>query len=294
MASAPVRRARLWVVFGCLALAGLTCSQAFAVDPPATPETTPTATDPPLAASTAPVTTVPTPAPAPAPAARPDPAPVARERKVAPKPATVRKSAPSVAPAVPKARPRTPAPSRPVLRPSAPVRTYRRVTPAPVRTVAPPRVATRSRVRQVVRKRPARKTPAIVPLAVRPEPRDLPPPPPPPSSVEPEPPAPLATESPVAARSATALNVASTDLRRDAAPGVTEQAVDSLRWLFFALLGTAAVFLMAVGSRYLFDDRATENGEGGGRQTPRPPFPTEPGTRTRTLRSAARRPDFRE
>jgi hypothetical protein len=244
-----LKRAKLWVLLVCVVGVGFTCSQALAEEPPPT-DPTPTVPEPPPVTASGPVTTVSSP-PTPSPTPAPDPQPVKRKRAPAKaptrasvrKPAPVLKQTPAQAPARVTTPPAKPEARRTVQQPAtptpAPAPTPQPVTRAPARPATTAVHLRASKLHRIPGSAQKQKNPARPAAAAR-----------------------KAGKSPKAASHLQALarDVPSVPpvsaLERGPAPSGAQQAATSLRWLFVALLGTAAVFLTAVGSRRVIDHRA--------------------------------------
>jgi hypothetical protein len=244
-----LKRAKLWMLLVSVLGVGFTCSQALAEEPPPT-DPPPTVTEPPPVTASGPVTTVSSP-PTPAPVPAPDPRPVQRKRAPAKKPAPVQKpapapkQAPAQAPARVTAPPAKPAATKPkVEQPATPTPTPVPATTPPPVTRVPARPATTAaqlradklhRIPGLVQTDRKAARPAAAPLNAGKSPKST---------------------SPLEGLARDVPSVPPVSkVERSAAPSGVEQAATKLRWLFAALLGTAAVFLTAVSSRRVLDYR---------------------------------------
>jgi hypothetical protein len=248
-----LKRAKLWMLLVCVVGVGFTCSQALAEEPPPT-DPTPTVPEPPPVTASGPVTTVSSP-PTPGPIPAPDPRPVKRKRAPVKVPAPVRKPTPVpkqtpaqaparviTPPAKPAARPMveqpatpTPGPATPTPGPATTPQPVTRVPARPATTAVQLRASKLHRIGSAQKqKHPARAAAAARKAGKSPK---------------------SASQLQALARDVPSVPPVSV-LGRGPAPSGAEQATTSLRWLFVALLGTAAVFFTAVGSRRVIDSRA--------------------------------------
>lgn len=239
-----LKRAKLWVLVACVVGVGFTCSQALAAEEPPPPtDPTPTVPEPPPVTASGPVITVSSP-PSPSPVPAPDPQPVRRKTAPAKKPVRAAKLAPAPKPAATQAPARVTTP--PVRQAPAEPRVQQRATPTPAPTTPPP-----------VSREPPRPATSDGQLRAA-KLRRIP-------GGAQKKPAGTARKAGKSARSTSPLEAIARDVpsvppvsavERRAAPSGAEEAATSLRWLFIAFLGTAAVFLTAAGSRRVFDYRA--------------------------------------